>query len=149
MCVHICKEKRNLHYTGPALVLRSLLTTDRDQVLPQSHLIHSSDSAAQGGGSLLFAHPTRTTLFCQQAIPRQHWQSSTSKLHSCSGPSPHRPHQRHYRDTPSSLPIFPPPARHTEEALLSVLHPSPCRHMEKTTAGNPSLTLDPQLFLCF
>lgn len=131
VCTHLQGEKEtSVTQAKQALALKSLLTTERDKVLPQSHLIPIlgfNCSGRAGGGMTLTsfseAHPARMALLCSQAVPHQHWQGSTSKLHSCCGPSPHRPHRKHYSDPPSSLPIFPPPARHTQEALLSCSSP--------------------------
>lgn len=151
MCVHICREKRKPPSHRPSPGSRVFANQSMTEFCPNhSRFTGFSCSGWEGWGSLCFfseAHPARTTLLCQQAVPHQHWQGSTSQLHSCLGPSLHRPHQRHYRDTLSSLPIFPPPARHTQEHTL-LSYSSPCRHVEKTTVGSPSLTLDLHLFLC-
>lgn len=134
MCVHICKEKRKPPWHRPSpgsqLFANHRVWPSSAPVTPDSHLKTQGlrGSGRVGWGSLWLvsfsgAHPARTRLLCQQAAPHQPWQGSISKLHSCSGPSLHTPHQRHYRDIPSSLPIFPPPARCAQEALLSFSSP--------------------------
>lgn len=153
VCTHLQGEKEtSVTQAKQALALKSLLTTEHDQVLPQSHLIPILGFNCSGRDDFnlfLFLKHTLQGRHC--SVHRQYLVSTgRAALPNCT-PAAGPPHTD---PTGSTTAILPPPfpsslhLQGTHRKLCSpVLHPSACRQVEKTSAGNPSLTLDPQLFL--